>query len=171
MKGEILALDLASVTGYCRGEIGGKLYYGSQKLGGEGATNAERSAAMIRWLTDQLRTFRPRLIIIEAPMAPSQMAGRTTVSVARTLLGLPFVVEGVAYLLGIYEVRESNVQDVRKHFIGRRTVPNGGAKSMVVARCRELGFDPQDDNAADAIALWHFAASIYGGGRPRSGCS
>lgn len=164
MAGEILALDLATQTGWARGEPGGKLFYGTQKLGGDGATNAEKSAAAIKWATDQIKVFRPRIIVIEAPMAPSQMAGQTTVSTARTLLGLPFVIEGVAYLLGIYEVREANVQDVRQHFIGRRTVPGGGAKALVMQRCRELGFDPPDNNAGDAIALWHYAASIYGGG-------
>jgi Holliday junction resolvasome RuvABC endonuclease subunit len=163
MRGEILTLDLASQTGWCRGEFGGKLIYGSQKLAPEGATNAEKCAGMIKWLNTQLTSFKPRLIVMEAPMAPSQMAGKTTISTARIALGLPFVVEGVAYLLGCYEVREANVQDVRQVFIGRRTVPNGGAKDAVVARCRELGHEPPDDNAADAIAIHYFAASIYGG--------
>jgi crossover junction endodeoxyribonuclease RuvC len=35
---------------------------------------------------------------------------------------------------------------------------NGAArKEQMVARCRELGFEPEDDNEADAIALLHLA--------------
>ncbi len=163
MPGEILALDLASRFGWCRGEIGGKPIYGSARFAPEGASNAEICSGAIRQVTQMISTFRPRVVVIEAPMAPSQMAGRTTVKVARILLGLPFLVEGIAYSLGVYEIREANVQDVRKHFIGVRTVKGGGAKAVVVDRCRALGDDPQDDNAADAIALWDFACSIYEG--------
>lgn len=159
MTGEILALDLASTVGWARGAPGGKVVSGSVRLAPAGASTAEKSAAMIRWLTPQLK-IRPRLLVIEAPMAPSQMAGKTNAKTARVLLGLPFVVEGVAYLSGVHSIREANVQDVRKHFIGRRTVPNGQAKSVVIAECRRRGYEPADDNEADALALWSYAAAI-----------
>lgn len=161
MSGDILSLDLASTTGWCRGAPGGKVVYGSIKLAPPGASHGEKGASLLRWLTPQLK-IRPALLVFEAPMAPSQMAGRTTVSTARVLLGLPFLTETVAYLSGLYgdRVREANVQDVRKHFIGQRTVRGGDPKAVVMRECRRLGFEPRDDNAADAIALWSYAAAI-----------
>lgn len=170
MREDILALDIASCTGWCFGAPGGKPTYGSQKLAPEGASTAERGAAMIRWLTPMIQGMRPRTLVFEAPLAPSSMAGKTTANTARVLLGLPLVVESVAYLLGVWDIWEANVQDVRQHFIGRRTVVGakladgkrkpGAAKPLVIARCIELGYMPADDNAADAVALWSYACAI-----------
>ena len=57
-------------------------------------------------------------------------------------------------------LREVSVHDVRKHLMGRS--PRGeGTKELVMQAVRERGFQPTDDNEADAIAGWLYAESEF----------
>jgi hypothetical protein len=49
---------------------------------------------------------------------------------------------------------------VRQHFIGARNLKSAIAKREVFERCRRLGWQVPDHNAADAVATWHFACSL-----------
>lgn len=156
--GTILALDLATTFGWCEGATDRQPFYGSERFAPAGADSNAIFGGAVRWLGARLVAFKPRRIVYEAPLAPSLMRGRTNMRTARILLGLPAIIEGVAYTFGVYDVREARVADVRNHFIGSN--PRGPeGKRATVARCRQLGFSPTDDNAADAIALWHYAAA------------
>ena len=35
------------------------------------------------------------------------------------------------------------------------------AKLKTIMACRRLGWSPCDDNAADALALWHYQATVF----------
>lgn len=156
----ILSLDIARTTGWAFGRIGDRPKFGTQRLTPPGASHAEIFGAMIGWLVPTLQVFQPDVLVYEAPFPPQQMGGKTNFSTTRVLLGLPAIVEGVAYRVGGMQIREAAVGDVRASFIGTRRLKRDLAKKAVMAKCRELGFAVADDNAADAVALWFHAASL-----------
>lgn len=162
MLPRILALDLASRTGWANGcPSDATPRSGSVRFAREGASMGVLFAGCRQWLSDFLATDPDiKLIVFEAPMTPQQMAGRTTADIMRRLSGLCAVVEELACTRGGYAVREARVSDVRAHFIGSNRHKRDQAKALTISACHRLGWAPSDDNAADALALWHYQASI-----------
>lgn len=158
MSGDVLALDLATRFGWAEGPVGGTPRYGSERFAPSGSDRGAVIAGSIRFFQRRFMAFRPMKVVFEAPLAPSQVRGRTNVNTARTLLALPAVVEGLCNLNGIYRVEEAKVSDIRRWFIGSN--PRGDlGKKMVIERLRLMGHDPEDDNAADALALWFYTCA------------
>lgn len=155
----MLALDLASVSGWCCGEPGGEPAHGSHRFASAGASHEAIFAGAIRWINEKLNTFEPTTVVWEAPMPTSFNRGRTTSDVTTILYGLPAVIGAVAFLRGIYDIRKAETRDVRNHFIGCNP-KRAKAKPMVMRQCRAMGWDVADDNEADAIATWHFMCSL-----------
>lgn len=156
----VMFLDLATTTGWAVGPIGGKPVYGSHRIASPGASSPEVFSSFIAWLVDQLKVHAPRVVAYEAPLAPSIVKGKTNVNTVRRLMGLAAITEGVSYRMGIFTVLEATVQDVRGHFIGRRNLPGDEGKRAVIARCRQLGYEPKDDNAADALAGYDYTCAM-----------
>jgi hypothetical protein len=158
----ILALDLAARTGWALGRVDDtRPLSGSLRFAREGASMGALFSNCRLWLSSFLAANRDiKLIVFEAPMTPQVMAGRTNVDVIRRLIGLTAVVEELTYSLGGYDVREARVSDVRAHFLGTNRIKRKEAKELTITACRRLGWLPVDDNAADALALWHYQASI-----------
>jgi hypothetical protein len=154
----IWALDLATQMGWASGEPGGTLTYGSVRLSREGGDEFDIGASALRFLGEHWIAFRPDVVVIEAPMNSAQAGKMTNARTQLILQGLYFQCGSMARRLGVPRVTVANVQTVRKHFVGQGRPQN--PKLAVMNRCRLLGFKPQDDNAADAIALWDYAASI-----------
>lgn len=157
MNGGILFLDIATTTGWCEGLPGERPVSGKIRLAPEGSKPAAIFGGMLSFLGARLTAFRYRMIVYEKPMDPRHM--KTNINTARVLLGLPAVVEAVAHQTGHHAIREANVHDVRKHLLGVRPA-KGDAKRAVTEAVRALGFDPADDNEADAIAGWAYAVSL-----------
>jgi hypothetical protein len=156
----LLFLDLATVTGWAVGPIGGKPISGSQRLAPSGAPSSEVFGNFLKWLHDMIAVHSPRVVAFEAPLPPSLLRGKTTVDTARRLMGLPAITEAVCNRMGIHSVLEARVDDIRQHFIGRRNLPGADGKRAVIARCRQLGYEPKDDNAADALAGFDYVAAV-----------
>jgi hypothetical protein len=174
MPSTVLALDLATTTGWAWGEVGGTARFGAIRLGPPGADRGTRGSAMLVWLSDFFKIERPDLVVVEAPLAPAVMRriGATN-DTALMLLGLPMVVETVCHLRGVKPPKLVKVQDVREAFLGKRTFrdehnPLTGkrvksraiAKSATMEMCRRLGYGVSSDDEADAIALWHYGCSL-----------
>lgn len=155
---EVMTCDLATRLGWARGRVGEVPTYGSFRLAAPGSTPGEIGRGFLRWFKDQM-AFKPAVLTFEAPMPPAQMAGKTTAQTARVLMGLAFMAESCATSAGIRTIREVRVSDVRCHFIGSN-IPGKRAKQMTIQQCRLYGWDPDDDNAADALALWDYQVSI-----------
>jgi hypothetical protein len=159
--GQILALDLAARTGWARGRPGDRVpFSGSVRFGKEGSSMACVLSGCRGWL-DQHLNFYPgvQLVVFEAPLLPSFKRGKTNIHALRQLNGLTSVVEELLYTRGTYDVREARVADIRNHFLGSNRFKREIAKAKTIERCRLLGWDPVDDNAADALALWHYQTS------------
>lgn len=159
MNGGVLFLDLATTMGWCEGipGTGARPISGTQRLAPKEAGPAGIFGGMLDFLAQRLTTFRYRAIVYEAPMDPRHM--KTNLNTARMLLGLPAIVEAVAHQTGHWRVMEASVHDVRKHLLGRRPAA-GDAKRSVIEALRAQGYDPRDDNEADAIAGWLYACAV-----------
>ena len=156
MSGSIIFLDLARTTGWCEGVPGERPTSGTIRLAPSSAAAGEVYGGMIQFLAPRLQSFRYRVVSFEAPFDTRHM--KTNFNTARLLLGLPAIAEGVCHLTGHHNVREVSVNDVRKYLLGTRPA-KGEAKKAVIAKLNELGFDPKDDNEADAIAGWLYVCA------------
>jgi hypothetical protein len=155
---KILALDLARNTGFALGEERDRVpTFGSIRFGSAGASHAAVFAAALTWASENFRVWRPDRIVREAPLhfrGHASRAGNEEIA-----HGLAAIMMAVAYLLGIFDVRQADTRDVRMHFLGenpRREI----AKAKTVARCRMIGWNVTDDDQADACATWSYECGL-----------
>jgi hypothetical protein len=154
----ILALDLASTSGWAYGEPGSVPTHGVIRFAAVGSSHEAIFANAANWMREMC--MRPiDTICWEAPLPTSFKPGYTNIETTTILFGLPAVIGAVAYNVGIYDIRKAGARDVRRHFLGcnpqRKT-----AKKMVIRQCKKLGWHVTDDNEADALATWHYMCSL-----------
>lgn len=162
---DVLALDIATVTGWAlcgpnrtaRGDI--IPLFGSFRAGPAYIGEMEYGAVYVDFrdkLVDLVTVHKPRFGVFEAPLnfagGGETKKGQASVATVRKLLGLCAIAEETFERMGL-EVLEVNVQSVRKHFCN----DSRAKKWHVRQTCRALGWNAQDDNAADALAVWDFS--------------
>jgi len=159
----ILALDIATLTGVAVGEPGSAPVSWTEDLGKRTSEEARFSKAL--WLTDKLiKAHTPDLIAVEAAIGGREASAY--------LIGLVACVRGCAFNRSV-PVKVYHRASILKHFVGKaltsRDFPGLGKarakaaiKETVVSRCRLLGWEVEDDNAADACALWDYANAVQG---------
>lgn len=160
----IVALDLATQTGVAYGLPGSIPTTFSRDLG-KGQSENLRFANALRLIDGLIQQHKPSLVVVEAPVKGPRAS--------------PFLIGFVAIIRACCAVRKSQVQmyeiaTVRKHFIGkhltsasfkhlpqnqRKNTARKQIKELVISRCEALGWTVEDDNAADAAALWDLACS------------
>jgi Holliday junction resolvasome RuvABC endonuclease subunit len=145
----ILAFDLSKSCGWAFSVGWQQPTFGVKELPrGEHVTEGKVFHAFRQWLSEMCQFNNPDLLMFEAPMVGGEQM-RTS---AYLLIGLAALVEEYAESVGIDCAQEA-VVTVRKHFCG-----SGRAKKDDVGfRCRQLGWNVTDHNAADALALLDFA--------------
>lgn len=153
MSKTVLFLDIATHTGWCEGEPGGKPIFGSFRCSKEG-DNADKFAGMFKWVAERCQAFKPRHLFFEAPLARNA-------TTAEALMGMAANAQSAARLCGVYSIKRAHVGSVRKFFLPPGSPRSGDAvKQATIQRCRELGYEPKNDDEADAIAGWEYACSI-----------
>lgn len=155
--GSILALDAATVTGYCHGAPGGPIYFGAIRPAPRGAPDGDTFIAYAKWLRDMVGATSPVAIYLESPLDPRRVGPGTNAATFRRLITLAGIVKMIAAGRGQIPVTEVDAATVRRFFIGENC-KRERAKRLTIARCVDLGHEPQDDNAADAIALHYYAS-------------
>jgi hypothetical protein len=155
---DVLALDLASVTGWARGRVGADdPRSGAIRFGKPGASHAAIAWHALDWLITFTREQPlPDLVVIEAAVRKEQW--RSSHAANDITTGLIWTARGVLHGRGVYKIVEVPVQSVRHFFIGGNP-HSDEAKHQTVRKCRALCWDPVDDNAADALALWAYQCS------------
>jgi hypothetical protein len=153
--GNVLALDLATVTGWCFGRPGKVPVFGHTRFIKPGGSRAAAYRAFREWLETicEMRKEKPDLIVFESPAIPSIMAGKTNIDTIKLLIGLAENLEEFCH--DYVELREASVGQVRSHFIGQN-LKAAIAKPMVMERCQALGWNVADYDEADACALWDY---------------
>lgn len=158
----ILALDIATNMGVALGKPGATPIAWSVNLGK--APDERRFSKVLTVTSSLIAEHKPDLIALEAPVGGPKTS--------HYLVGLVACVRGVAFNRGV-RVMSCPIGAVRKHFTGRnwtaRDFPgmNKGAqkaaiKAQVMARCKLLGWDVRDTDAADAAATWDYACAMTG---------
>lgn len=155
----ILALDIATVTGWAFGAPGSVPRAGTIRWALPSSSNAAVGCGVLRWVSDFTKLNKVDALYFEAPFDPRVMGKKTNFDTTRVLVGLPFLLETLFEAKGIETIREATVADVRKHFLGK--APRGEeGKALVQLRCRQLGWKFDSADAADALAVWSFGCAV-----------
>lgn len=163
----IFALDLGVRAGYAIGDAGARPDSGTVTLKNFDEHRAVAFSNLICFLNESWTADRPALVVKEAmlPLQAFKTLGNAEHTIRMTA-GLHAVVEAMCVRHGIHfeEVADSTA---RKHFIGRaRMGARKDTKAAVIQRCHVLGYMARtckDDNRADALATWDWAAAHFGG--------
>lgn len=154
---KILALDIATTTGVAVGSAGEAPVAWSKGLGK--APDERRFSNALRLTSSLLAEHEPDLLAVEAPVGGPKTS--------HYLVGLLACVRGCACNRGV-PIMMCSIGSVRKHFLGKslstRDFPSlkpaaakRAIKEQVMARCKLLGWDVADADAADACAVWDYA--------------
>lgn len=144
----VLALDLATSTGFAHGALAGRPRYGALAL--RGFDHIDKCIALRGWIEDQEKLHGQwTAIVVEAALLgsmSSQAAEALTLGLHTTV-----AVWCKDVSIPLLSVASSTA---RKNILGRGTFPKGEAKPAVGAWCRAQGYNPRGDDAADAILLF-----------------
>lgn len=172
----ILALDLATVTGFAMGHAPAdltRLRSGQFSVKPDGKIECpvedlvQRGLNLEAFLADVF-TFKaawPDLVVYEAPRAPNADANDGRPRNAESIL-LPWTL--ATKTVEFCRVRGVRVEKVwpqswRPTFLGKATATKGqDIKKLVINRCEEWGYLPpktphSQNNRADAVGIWHWA--------------
>lgn len=152
----ILAIDASTVaTGYAFGGASDPLPRGGVwRLPGADEQVLGRTITMLgQSIMEHARMLKPAAIYVEAPFAKIDREHSEQTAVALMQLA-----GGMRLAAGLLACRIElvAVYNVRKYFIGEGFLSREPAKARVMDRCRDLGWSFQDDNQADANALWAY---------------
>ena len=167
----VLALDVATVMGWAQGRADQmKPRFGTYNLGRLARDTEDKMAALMRWMLDVIRVDRPDLVVIERAMDPNLAArlGNRSITIEELialakcagavcrLAGIPFKYCDRQKALGFF-TGQSTYKDEKDPRTGKVTKSRDVGKRATVRRCYQLGIEVQDDNQADAVALFMWA--------------
>lgn len=154
----ILALDVASATGYAYGDGADKVpTFGTIRLprASELGEYGPRFAAFRRELLQLIPQSAPEMVWFESPVVHG-MIGKTNEHTLRLLIALPAFVEEICHTFRI-QCREATSPEMRKHFLGSAHGKRADLKLAMMKQCHLLNWNVGDDNQADACGLWDLA--------------
>lgn len=160
---KILTFDIAIKTGWCFGEIGGKLVGGTKRHAVSGAGHDVVFGKAMIWIADLINVYRPDRVGYEfnqGTIAGKQQRGQTTIDVIKVHCGLRALILGVCHSMSV-EAHEVSASEAASSFLGpNKFKVKGDSKEPVKHECRVRGLPFDDDNHADALALWHQQAFL-----------
>jgi hypothetical protein len=183
VTGGLLALDVATTTGWAYGAPGDRPAFGRFRSGkprpkdNEGNIG-EALRAFCLWLGARCIEWQPSMIVFEAPyvprFAPRKVRTRTgqvisteptkgipiDINVVRKLFAMCGLVEMIAYEHAI-PCREEQSNVICRHFTGNGSWGGRANKKIATQRmCAVHGFPNVTEDEADALALWFYAEAV-----------
>ncbi len=161
MQGGVLARDLGCHLGWAyaspaaiaswpkvgflgKGPLDG-VEYGMEFLGEPGLRNAsQRYSRFYRFNKAQLELYRPAHVVYERPFNKRQVGHIENIKLQGALDTFFEGHDVPAWAL--------EISSIKKHFAGH----GYASKDDVIFVCRRRGWDPADDNVADALAILDF---------------
>ncbi len=155
MRG-ILSLDQATTVGWAYSDPGeAEIQFGHQRMGREGASDAEVGAAFAIFLDVRIDVFQPAHIVFEQPYVGGGKVPVNPQTIFR-LAGMKWQIELTCYQRGI-DCAQATTSTFIKFFTGKGKYPDRAAKKRAtVLACRDRGWRCSEDEA-DAVALLCFA--------------
>jgi len=157
----VLALDPATRTGFAFGRPDGKPEIGSVAFGREHDVLADCYGRAVRWWRTCVWSRRAHALVIEPPIPPGELWGKSNYQSTQRIHGLHAIFIGLASEAKMV-VLEAPTQTWRKYFLGDGRMKREQAKLAAVRLCRALKWgDPLtlDDNAADAAGMWAYGCA------------
>jgi hypothetical protein len=159
---KILAIDQATATGWAFGDIGGVISCGS--FASIGLNRGEKLVAFGRQLAALVNDLSPDLLVFEEPVN-----GLGSFEARRWLMALAGQIEVVCETLGVPYCEEHNMR-IKGHALGQHRAFQGGNKSQkqkagkqaMIDAARARGWNPKNDNEADALFLLDLVLSGKG---------
>jgi len=178
MTGGLLALDVATTTGWAYGMPGDRPAFGRFRSGKPRAEGGQILSLFRAWLDARLLEWQPRMIVFEAPYVPrfaakkvrtktgqviSTAPGSSTpidIYVVRRLFAMCGLVEMVAYEHAI-PCREEQSNVICRHFTGNGSWGGRANKKAATQKMAAVyGFPGVTEDEADALALWVYAEAV-----------
>ena len=152
---KILALDLGTKTGFAFGDplLGQQCTHGVKNF----ATKQHEGAGVRylkfnHWVINLIRNEKPDIVLWE------QVAAHKGTAAAHIYGGFQ------AQLMTACEGLKVQYQGVPVGTIKKHATGKGNAdKAKMIEAAKAMGYSPQDDNAADAIHLYHYGADLFSG--------
>lgn len=159
---KVMALDVASVTGFAVGRIGEVPVSGALRFAERGAPPARVWFKAMMWMNDQLKVHRPDVVYMEGAINSASLGGKSNPATFVLLNGLQAVLATVVESRLPVSAKTIAVSTVRKRFLGRGNLRSEDAKPMAKARCIELGWVDHDAtfDQCDALGVWAAACEI-----------
>lgn len=111
-----------------------------------------------KWLRAMISVSLPTMVAFEAPL----LRGNTSIDTARKLMALAAVTEMVCYRADcVQRCFEANNATVRKHFIRKGSGKRDEIKRLTIIECEGRGWNVQNDDEADALALLDYAMHCF----------
>lgn len=151
----ILALDLATRTGWALWSPGALPEYGSIVFPGTGTGTGLFFAGYADWLTGHIEQGTGH-VIFEGPIKPGPLSA---LQATRKTFGLIGITEGICHASDI-RCDEANNTKWRSHFFGKGAGRRGALKQLCIEECRARGFAPKNDDEADALGILDYAAHV-----------
>jgi hypothetical protein len=99
-------------------------------------------------------------VFYEEPRAPSQMAGQTQLHVIAKVFCIAAHIESFCYAKRI-RCRQVGLGAWRRYFVGKGAGEKTKTfKDWAISRCRELGWNVQSHDEADALGVLAYAISL-----------
>jgi hypothetical protein len=178
MTGGVLALDVATTTGWAVGLPGERPVCGHHRAGKPGCAGGEVLAQFADWLEALVAAHAPVWIAFEAPyvprVAPRRVRARNGAvitlaphngppidnNVIRRLYGLCGLVELTAHRHRI-ACREAGSSEICKFFTGNGSWGGRANKKAATMKMAAVyGFPGVTEDEADALALWVYAEAV-----------
>lgn len=153
----VMTLDIAGITGWCRGRLDQEPESGAFRL--QGKTIGARGISLDLTLRRMLQEKPMDLLVYESPV--SRGAGALGTNAGRVLIGLAMVVEMVAhdYELPVFE---EEVSKSRAAVTGRGGFAAGTAKQHMAEWLAAGGHPECGPDEADARILWLRTRQVKG---------
>lgn len=155
IQGGLLTLDLSGTVGVAYGHKGDERPWSTSWRLSRGSDLAPRFGGFENELVAALDLYRPRRVVMEAPLPSNRQA---STFVARQQFGLAAITELNCWRAGV-DCRETSCDAVRLAVLGRCRFAGGTeeAKRTVMTWCRAQGWNPVDHNAGDSLVLWAYS--------------
>jgi crossover junction endodeoxyribonuclease RuvC len=141
----VLAIDPGSHIGWAL-RNGAKTYYGTEDFSKFSGVDGRVHSKFTVWLRSFLEASKPELIVIEAAI----FRGANS----EYLYGFAVIAIMLAFERGI-PIQKAHLSAVKKYISG-----DGRAdKAAVIKAVSALGYSPNTDHEADALAILHFQQS------------
>lgn len=147
---KILALDLGTKTGYCLGSSADWLVHDTMSFKVKGSEGpGQRYLKFHVWLRNLIREENIKFVYYEA------VKRHRGVIAAHVYGGLLSQVQMICEAEKV-QYAGVGVGTIKKHATGKGNADKG----MMINACIAIDQTPIDDNAADAICLWHYASGV-----------